>query len=137
MNCQPSFITESAAVAGRFPADLDWRSLAELGRGDRGPERSSRRVPDRDIVFVGSNPRGEGAGDPIDVRELISSPADGAVPGAPTRTVKPGRRDYTKPFVAFLVLELAVLGGFYLSKRVSEAQVIVVPATTDERVVIT
>jgi hypothetical protein len=136
MNCQPSFITESAAVAGRFPADLDWRSLAKLGRGDRGPERSSRRVPDHDIVFVGSDPRGERASDPIDVRELILLP-EGAAPGAPTRTVKPSRRDYTKPLVAFLVLELAVLGGFYLSKRLSEAQVIVVPATTDERVVIT
>ena len=137
MNCQPSFITESAAVAGRFPDGLDWRRLAELGRDDRGPERSSRRVPERDIVFVGSDPRGDRASDPIDVCELILSPAEGAAPGAPTRIVKPSRRDYTKPLVAFLVLELAVLGGFYLSKRLSDAQVIVVPATADERVVIT
>jgi hypothetical protein len=120
MNCQPSFRTGGVPVAG--PA------LDGLG----GPPR--RRVPDCDIVDVGPSPPAARPDDPVDVADLAFEPTSGAagVPAGP-----PNRRSYMKALLTLLILQIAVAGGLHLRKRLAEAQVIVVPATTDERVVIT
>jgi hypothetical protein len=47
------------------------------------------------------------------------------------------RRDLTRPLTALLALGLGLLGAIYVSKRYSEAHVIVVPATANEHSVIT
>jgi hypothetical protein len=59
----------------------------------------------------------------------VARPATPAVPAGP--------RTYTKPLIALLILQIAIAGGLHLRKRLTEAQVIVVPAPSDGRVVIT
>ena len=70
----------------------------------------------------------------MDVADLAFEPARGAAGVPAGRT---NRRPYTKALLTLLILEIAVAGGMHLRKRLVEAQVIVVPATTDERAVIT
>jgi hypothetical protein len=101
-----------------------------LGSGRQPPQR---RIPAEDIVFIGE-PREADA--PLDLAELVSAPEnapashDGAVPR--NSSLPPRHR-------AFLVLALgfAILGAVHVVKRQTKSQVIVVPATADERSVIT
>ena len=136
MNCQLSFRTGGIPVAGPALDGLGGPASDALGAecagNTGGPPR--RRVPDRDIIDVGPSPPAARPDDPVDVADLAFEPARGAagVPAGP-----PNRRSYTKALLTLLILQIAVAGGLHLRKRLAEAQVIVVPATTDERVVIT
>ena len=136
MNCQPSFRAGGVPVAGPALDGLGRPASGALGAGcagnTGGPPR--RRVPDCDIVDVGPLPPAPRPDDPVDVADLAFEPARGVagVPAGPTN-----RRPYTKALLTLLILEIAVAGGLHLRKRLVEAQVIVVPATIDERAVIT
>jgi hypothetical protein len=110
MNCQPSF-TGGVPLAG--PVLEGW------------PERPRRRVPERDIVYVGPSRPEAGADEPVDVRNLAVAAASRS------------RHNYTRPLLALLAIEIAALGALYFSKRYAESQVIVVPVPTNERAVIT
>jgi len=139
MNCQPSFATGNVPLVGPALDDLRWVGpavqggiLAEAGRGGQKPDR---RVPDCDIVDIG--PRGATWRDePVDVLDLAVCKADGAAVRLPAPRAST-RGTYTKALLAFLILQIAAAGGFYLKKRYVETQVIVIPATVNERAVIT
>jgi hypothetical protein len=140
MNCQPSFATGSVPLVGPALDDLGWLGpalrdgiLEEAGRGGHEPRR---RVPDCDIVDIGARPRAARRDEPVDVLDLALGKGQAAAvrlpaPGASTRGT------YTKALLAFLILQIAAAGGFYLKKRYVETQVIVIPATVNERAVIT
>jgi hypothetical protein len=140
MNCQPSFRTGSLPVVGPALDGLgawvpDARGASAGGRGGEAePKREPprRRVPDCDIIDVGARPAAR-PGDPAGPRDLACEPlaARSAAPASPER------RSYAKPLLALLILQIAVVGGLHLRKRLAEAQVIVVPTTANERTVIT
>ena len=139
MNCQPSFATGSVPLVGPALDDLGWLGpavqggiLAEAGPGGQKPDR---RVPDCDIVDIGAR-RATWRDEPVDVLDLAVAKADGAGVRLPTQRAKT-TRTYTKALLAFLILQIAAAGGFYLKKRYVETQVIVIPATVNERAVIT
>jgi hypothetical protein len=142
MNCQPSFRTGSVPLVGpvRNELGLPWPA-AQDGIPDRhagnaaGPKRQRphRRVPDCDIVDVGARARAIRDDEPVDVRDLAF--IDGKA--SAVRPSVPGRRSYTKLLLALLILQVTVVGGLYLKKRYAESQVIVIPATVNERSVIT
>jgi hypothetical protein len=138
MNCQPSFTTGSLPLVGPALHELGWM---QDGLPDRRAsatpaarrERPQRRVPDRDIVHVGPRARAPRLDEPVDVRDLAFVEAE-AIP-APAASI--GRRRYAKPLLALAILQIAAVGGLYLNKRYAESQVIVIPATVNERSVIT
>jgi hypothetical protein len=104
----------------------------EAGRDGQKPDR---RVPDCDIVDIGAR-RATWRDEPVDVLDLAVAKADGAGVRLPTQRAKT-TRSYTKALLVFLILQTAAAGGFYLKKRYVETQVIVIPATVNERAVIT
>jgi hypothetical protein len=139
MNCQPSFTTGAVPIVGPPLGGFGWApdtlahgpELEAVAPKTPGPQR---RVPDCDIVEVGRGRTTASGGEPIDVRDLAFSDPAGS-------DVRPGARfaggKYVKPLLALLILQITVVGGFYLKKRYAEAQVIVIPATDNERAVIT
>jgi hypothetical protein len=146
MNCQPSFARGSVPLGSTAldefgllpPAAQDGILAKATDRVPAGPEgrKPHRRVPDCDIIDVGRRPRPPWRDEPVDVLDLVVSQGEGAVrlpgPGASV-----ARRHYTKALVALLILQVTALSGFYLKKRYAETQVIVIPATVNERAVIT
>ncbi len=146
MNCQPSFARGSVPLGSTAFDEFGLLRLAAqdgildeaADRALAGPEgrKSDRRVPDCDIIDVGRRPRAPWRDEPVDVLDLAVSQIQGAV-----RLPEPGasvaRRNYTKALVALLILQITTLSGFYLKKRYAETQVIVIPATVNERAVIT
>ncbi len=93
-----------------------------------------RRVPARDIVYVGPRVALRSPSEPVDVRDLAFTPRAASLAVAPGASP---RRNLTRPLLALLVLEIAVASGLYFGKRYAEAHVIVVPAATSEHSVIT
>jgi hypothetical protein len=145
MNCQPSFRTGSVPLVGPARDELGWSWPAlrdgipdRHASGAAGPkrERPHRRVPDCDIVDVGTRARAVRDAEPVDVRDLafVDAKASAVRPSTPASI---GRRTYTKPLLALLILQVTVVGCLYLKKRHAESQVIVIPATVNERSVIT
>jgi hypothetical protein len=140
MNCQPSFATGSVPLVGPALDDLGWVGpavqggiLAEAGPGGQKPDR---RVPDCDIVDIGARPRAAWRDEPVDVLDLAVGKAQAAAVRLPEQRAKT-TRTYTKALLAFLIFQITAAGGFYLKKRYVETQVIVIPATVNERAVIT
>lgn len=110
------------------------RDRAGDEQGEPKPDQPRRRVPDRDIIYVG--PHRNSASEPVDVRDLAFLPQR-PVPQAALQNSPAGRRSLVPVLLALLVFEIVVSGGIYASKRYAEAQVIVVPATTSEDSLIT
>ena len=104
------------------PADRDG---ARREGAEPTPEQPRRRVPDSDIIYVGPRPARSAAPEPVDSGPPVSQEP-------PAR-----RRNLVPPLLALLIFEIVVSGGIYARNRYAEAQVIVVPATTSERSVIT
>ena len=109
--------------------------IRELNREGR-PEQPQRRVPDCDIVEVG-RPEAGSETEPLDLGEI-------ALPGPFRRETlarankrAADRRSLIRPLTALLVLGLGLLGALYVGKRYTDWHVIVVPAPTNERSVIT
>jgi hypothetical protein len=115
----------------RWPTGSRIRHPLRPARTGRDREPPRRRVPDRDIVYVGAAAP-HPADDIIDVRELAPAPP----PAQKSKNAK-RRGNLTRPLLVLLLLEVAVFGAIHLRKRLAEAHVIVVPATADERSVIT
>jgi hypothetical protein len=138
MNCQPSFATGSIPLVGPALDELGWLRpavqggiLAEAGRGGHEPRR---RVPDCDIVDIGARPRAAWRDESVDVLDLTIGKAQASSVRVPEQRAKTTR---TKALLAFLIFQITAAGGFYLKKRYVETQVIVIPATVNERAVIT
>ena len=135
MNCQPSFATGSVPLVGSALDELGWLgSAVQGGTLDGAPtatngQKPDRRVPDCDIVEVGPRARAARRDEPVDVLDLAVCKAEAAA--------STSRRKYTKALLAVLILQITAVGGFYLKKRYVETQVIVIPATVNERAVIT
>ena len=107
--------------------------IRELNR-KRKPQRPQRRVPDCDMVEVG--PAGSQA-EALDLGEFaLPQPLRPETPDPANKHSADGR-SLVRPLSALLLLELGLLGALYVGKRYADAQVIVVPATTNERSVIT
>ena len=98
-------------------------------------EQPRRRVPDCDIIDVGPLSR-TAPGERVDARDLALTAPKGSELAA-ARTAGSDLLNLARPLLALLILELAVFGGNYLSKRYAESQVIVVPPTATDRSVIT
>jgi hypothetical protein len=158
MNCEPSFRRRDGGIAvldadssrfgwvsGDLSELLGTPSLDEVPDARRGaapakptpdlrPE-PQRRVPDRDIIYVG--PRlDRPADEPLDlaevaVRRLRSMPLLGVTGRSPVRG------SLIRPLLALLVVELTVLGAIHVSRRYTSPQVIVAPAPSSDRSVIT
>jgi hypothetical protein len=94
-----------------------------------------RRVPDCDIVEIGSAPGS--ASEPLDLHESDLARPVRRDTVIHLEQLRPARRDRTRLLTALLILEVGFLGVWYVGKRYAEAQVIVVPATGDPRFVIT
>lgn len=109
---------------------------AKGNKGEPKPEPPRRRVPDSDIIDVGPRPTRTASSEPVDVRDLFPVQAKGPIPPAAMPDAF-GRHKFMKPLLAFLVLEIVVSAGIYFGKRYAESQVIVVPATSSGRSVIT
>ena len=103
---------------------------------DSRPEQP-RRVPDCDIVDVGSQPSEFASSEPVDVRDLVLPRSKKPRARASRQNTPGGRRNLTRPLLALLALELMMYGGFYFSKRYADSQVIVVPAPATRGSVIT
>ena len=138
MNCRPSFSQASAIgmdpALGESGRRLGTFSLTGKVRGQSEPRR--RRVPDCDIIDVGRRAGRVRESEAIDVREL----AFAAPPSAVTSDASPkpaGRRSLAPWLLACLIVEIAIAGAMYLGQRYAESSVIVVPATVNERSVIT
>jgi hypothetical protein len=113
----------------RWPTGPRIRHPLRPARGGSRGEPPHRRVPDCDIVYVGSAPPPE---DIVDVRDLAPIAAI-----EKKSTKKKARRNLSRPLVVILLLEVAVFGAMHFRKRLTETQVIVVPVSADERSVIT
>ena len=135
MNCQPSFVTGSVPLVGPALDGLGWLGPAVRdGTRDGAPAATNaqephRRVPDCDIVDVGCRARATRRDEALDVLDLTVGKAEA--------TASASSRKYTKALLAFLILQITAAGGLYLKKRYAETQVIVIPATINERAVIT
>jgi hypothetical protein len=138
MNCQPSFRTGSIPIVGLAVDDLGW-AWTDGGVDASGPrrERPQRRVPDRDIIHVGRARLASRRDEPVDVRDLAYADAGSIDPRPPAQAARTDPRRYTKFLVALLILEITTVGGLYLKHRYAETQVILIPATVNERAVIT
>jgi hypothetical protein len=100
------------------------------------PQPPRRRVPDCDIVYVGPGLARMAADDPIEVRDLAFAPQQGTQGATKPDTIV-GGWNLRRSLIALLAIEILVTGGMYLRQRYAESHVIVVPAATDERSVIT
>ena len=109
------------------------RDSARDEQGEPKPDQPRRRVPDADIIYVGPRPGRIPAPEPVDVRDLAFTPDALAGTQGPSN----GRRSLVPVLLALLIFEIVLSGGIYVGKRYAEAQVIVVPATTSERTIIT
>jgi hypothetical protein len=102
----------------------------------RPPERTHRRVPDCDIVDVGHlEPDAES--DPVNVGEIASPKLVRLDTHPRAKRQQREQGDLTRPLTALLALGLGLLGAMYMGKRYADARVIIVPATVNERSVIT
>jgi hypothetical protein len=94
-----------------------------------------RRVPDCDIVEIGPAPGSEA--EPLHLGESDRAKPVRRGTLALVKTPPSERRDLTRLLTALLILELGFFGALYMGQRYAEAQVIVVPATADDRSVLT
>jgi hypothetical protein len=113
----------------RWPTGPRIRHPLRPARGGPGREPPRKRVPDCDIVYVGAAPPAPPE-DIVDVRDL--APVE-----KKSRKKAKGRRNLTRPLLVLLLLEVAAFGVMHFRKRLTDAQVIVVPASVNERSVIT
>ncbi|HEY7385757.1 MAG TPA: hypothetical protein VH743_19020 [Beijerinckiaceae bacterium] len=99
---------------------LRWRSMVERGasacRSARKTQALARRVPERDIVYVGRGP----------------APLAAAAEGGAARD-----GDVLRQFLFLLALGAVMAGSFYLGQTWTKQNVIVVPAPSTFRSVIT
>ena len=100
---------------------LRWRGMVERGasacRSARKTQALARRVPERDIVYVGRGPA------PLDASTAGSE-------GAP-------EGDVLRQFLLLLALGAVMAGSFYVGQTWTRENVIVVPAPSTFRSVVT
>jgi hypothetical protein len=104
--------------------------------GEAQPEQPQRRVWDCDTVEAGRLGPSLQA-EPLDLREIALAGPFRREALVRTNKRSADRRSLVRPLSALLILELGLLGVLYVSKRYTDPPVIVVPATTNERSVIT
>jgi hypothetical protein len=99
---------------------LRWRSMVERGtkpcQSSRGAEQAPRRVPERDIVYVGGGPA-----------PLAATPGEGT----------PGAAQILRQILLLLALGAVMAGSFFIGQTWTRNNVIVVPGPSSFRSVVT
>ena len=123
---------EGGALRSRMPR-FEGREVP-IKRAEVRSGQPRRRVPERDIIYVGPRSGIRPASKPVDVRDFALTARAAPLAGAPGTSPA---RNLTRPLVALLVLEIVVATGIYFGKRYAQSHVIVAPPATNEHSVIT
>ena len=127
---------EEAGTQTRVNTREPWTRAASKG-DDSKTGQPRRRIPDRDIIDVGSRPGRLARHAWLALRNLVMSMQQGIATRAAARNGAPLRRNLMRSLLVLMVIEIAVSAGIYVSRRFTEAKVIVVPAPNNEHSVIT
>ena len=103
---------------------------------DAQPKQPQGQIPDCHILELGPRETRSQAR-PLQLREIALRDPFRRDRLARADQGPADRRDLTRPLTALLALGLGLLGALYVGKRISDSHVIVVPATVNERSVIT